>query len=432
MSKERIQLLINDIAGLTVAFLVAFYLRLVMKIFEPIDYSPYPYTLSFLASLVLLITIFNAFKLYEIRQIELSARIITVIKALSIWFLIVATLIFSLKFDFSRAIFFMTAIMALILITTGRYLLFRHRLRNKNSRPTEVTIIGNGNRAHELEKQIGHFYQQATFFSLSPRHNNTLSFLSNRPASDIFLADEHLSANESMVILANERLSHHHFRVVTDAFRLVTGRIEMSNIDEIPSLNSRQKPVILYMILKRIFDIICSFITLILVSPLWLVIVLAIKLTDRGPALIKQTRIGWNGRPFTILKFRTMHNHVSLYEPAPKVESDERITSIGRILRRLSLDELPQLWNILKGEMSLVGPRPEMEFIVRSYAPWQNVRLLVKPGLTGLWQILGRKDLPLHENLEYDFYYVCNRGFLLDATIILKTIPSVLFGKGAY
>ena len=121
-----------------------------------------------------------------------------------------------------------------------------------------------------------------------------------------------------------------------------------------------------------------------------------------------------------------------LYAPAPQGGEDRRITSAGRFLRKYSLDELPQLWNVLKGEMSIVGPRPEMPFLVARHNEWQRKRLSVKPGITGLWQILGRKDLPLFENLEYDFYYINHRSFLFDLVIILKTIPVIVLGRGAY
>ena len=127
-----------------------------------------------------------------------------------------------------------------------------------------------------------------------------------------------------------------------------------------------------------------------------------------------------------------MYQNVNNYEEAPRVKDDPRITKVGRILRRTSLDELPQLLNVLRGEMSLVGPRPEMPFIVANYNEWQRIRLTIKPGLTGLWQILGRKDLYLHENLEYDFFYIKNQSLLLDLIVLLKTIPAVLKGKGAF
>ncbi len=153
---------------------------------------------------------------------------------------------------------------------------------------------------------------------------------------------------------------------------------------------------------------------------------------NRGPLFYRQERLGRDGEEFQILKFRTMRPKADPYAPSPTDDNDERITPIGRWLRRFSLDELPQLINVLRGEMSLVGPRPEMPFIVERYQPWQRLRLQVRPGLTGLWQILGRKDLPLVENIEYDFYYINNRSLLMDLVILLRTVPVVLRGRGAY
>jgi lipopolysaccharide/colanic/teichoic acid biosynthesis glycosyltransferase len=117
---------------------------------------------------------------------------------------------------------------------------------------------------------------------------------------------------------------------------------------------------------------------------------------------------------------------------APRAASDPRVTEYGKWLRATSIDELPQLLNVLRGEMSLVGPRPEMPFIVDGYDEWQRRRLAVKPGITGLWQILGRKDLPMHENLQYDFYYIRNRSLALDVSILLRTIGAVLSRRGAF
>ena len=131
-------------------------------------------------------------------------------------------------------------------------------------------------------------------------------------------------------------------------------------------------------------------------------------------------------------KFRTMHDDVDRYAVAPRDSNDDRITPYGRWLRGTSIDELPQLWNVLKGDMSLVGPRPEMPFIAETYDDWQRRRLSVKPGITGLWQILGRKDLPMHENLQYDFYYIRNRSLSLDLSILLRTVGAVLSRRGAF
>jgi lipopolysaccharide/colanic/teichoic acid biosynthesis glycosyltransferase len=127
-----------------------------------------------------------------------------------------------------------------------------------------------------------------------------------------------------------------------------------------------------------------------------------------------------------------MRTDTDPYSVAPTDPEDSRITRLGRFLRRTSIDEFPQLLNVLSGEMSMVGPRPEMPFLVDRYEEWQRRRLDVKPGVTGLWQIVGRKNLPLSLNMEYDFYYIKNQSLLFDMVILLKTIPAVIFGRGAF
>ena len=188
----------------------------------------------------------------------------------------------------------------------------------------------------------------------------------------------------------------------------------------------------LYSGFKRIIDIVLAVPAAIILLPVMIVIALAIRLDSKGKALFAHKRVGKNGKLFTIYKFRTMQKDAKKQAFSPTSQSDERITKVGKFLRRTSLDELPQLFNIILGNMSLVGPRPEMEFIVQTYTPIEKARLLVKPGLTGLWQIAGRKDLPLHKNLEFDLYYIENRSILFDFSIMFKTFGVVLRGKGAY
>jgi lipopolysaccharide/colanic/teichoic acid biosynthesis glycosyltransferase len=183
---------------------------------------------------------------------------------------------------------------------------------------------------------------------------------------------------------------------------------------------------------KRGFDVVVSGLVVLFTLPFWVVIMTAIRLETDGKAIFKQDRVGKDGRIFRIYKFRTMHSDTETFQYSPSRPDDQRITKVGKFLRKTSLDEFPQFLNVLKGEMSLVGPRPEMPFIVDKYKSWQRQRLKVKPGLTGLWQIMGRKELPLHESLEYDFYYIKNQSLLLDLTILIKTIPIILRGKGAY
>ncbi|MCX6718873.1 MAG: sugar transferase [Candidatus Taylorbacteria bacterium] len=424
-----------DSTSLTLAFLLSLFLRqstLAIKYFGGINYNTGSYLISFIIAFLLLLMIFSAFKLYQLREIELSGRIFTVLKALAIWAFTTAALIYIIKYDFSRGIFFMTITFTAVLICLGRYFLFKKRQRDSRNKDLEAIIVGTGSRACDIEKQIKAVLPNANIKKFDYSQSNTTNFLRNLEQTDIFLADERLSREEVLTLITNEKFAHHSFRVILDTFKLATGEIRLNDIDEIPSIAPQREPQTSYRLIKRLFDLIISLLGIIIISPLWLLTVILIRLDSPGPAIIKQTRIGWNGRPFTILKFRTMQIDVPLYQFAPRNQTDQRITRVGKLLRRFSLDELPQLWNIFTDDMSLVGPRPEMEFIVKNYAPWQNFRLKTKPGLTGLWQILGRKDLPLHENLEYDFYYVTNRSLLLDSVIILKTIPAVLFGRGAY
>ena len=172
---------------------------------------------------------------------------------------------------------------------------------------------------------------------------------------------------------------------------------------------------------KRACDFLGSLVLLALGSPLWLTLALAIKLDSKGPVLFRQERVGRNGKLFGMFKFRTMYVDSPLYDYSPRASDDPRITRLGRLLRRTSLDEIPQLLNVLQGKMSLVGPRPEMPFIVDQYTERHRCRLQVKPGLTGLWQLSGDRAFLIHENIEYDLYYIQHRNFFMDLAILLHT-----------
>jgi lipopolysaccharide/colanic/teichoic acid biosynthesis glycosyltransferase len=184
--------------------------------------------------------------------------------------------------------------------------------------------------------------------------------------------------------------------------------------------------------MKRLLDILLTVLAIILLSPVFFIIIVAIRLSGKGPVIFRQERAGKNGKPFTFYKFRTMKTDVDPFGPSPKVAGDLRLTKVGKFLREYSLDELPQLFNVLKGDMSIVGPRP---LYVSQMAEWderQRKRLLVKPGLTGLAQISGRGELTLEEKLELDVKYVETAGFWLDLKIILTTAAQVFRRKNIY
>jgi exopolysaccharide biosynthesis polyprenyl glycosylphosphotransferase len=194
---------------------------------------------------------------------------------------------------------------------------------------------------------------------------------------------------------------------------------------------------------KRATDLILISAGLVLISPLLLAVAIAIKLDSRGPILYRQERVGKNGRPFWMYKFRSMcedadrrlealraRNEAS--GPLFKMREDPRVTRVGRFIRRWSLDELPQLFNVLRGEMSLVGPRPPIPSEVDKYEDWQLGRLRAVPGLTGLWQVSGRSEVSFHDMVRLDLHYIRNWSFGLDFEILVRTIPAVLTNRGAY
>ncbi|HKT70940.1 MAG TPA: sugar transferase [Terriglobales bacterium] len=213
----------------------------------------------------------------------------------------------------------------------------------------------------------------------------------------------------------------------------------------------QRKTNLLFQALKRGLDLCVSLPALLLLSPVFALLAVAVKCSSRGPVLFRQVRLGHCARPFTFLKFRTMYpgsdaavheNYVAAFiagcplagsDGIYKITHDPRVTGLGRILRRTSLDELPQLWNVLRGDMSLVGPRPPLSYEFERYAPWHRRRILdLKPGITGLWQVLGRSSTTFDEMVRLDLRYARHRSLWLDLKILFRTPGAMLSGKGAY
>jgi exopolysaccharide biosynthesis polyprenyl glycosylphosphotransferase len=233
-------------------------------------------------------------------------------------------------------------------------------------------------------------------------------------------------------------------KIVPDYFSLALVQAKAEVLDGIPIIGLRE-PVIegFPRVIKRAFDILVGSLLILFSLPILLIIALAIRLDSPGPVIFKQPRVGENNRIFQMLKFRTMlpDSEDKQAEVLQETEDgqiihkhmdDPRVTSVGRFLRRYSLDELPQIVNVIKGDMSLVGPRPEMPWLVDKYDSWQRKRFAVPQGITGWWQITGRSDKPMHLHTEDDLYYVYNYSLWLDIQILLRTPIAVLRGKGAF
>lgn len=250
---------------------------------------------------------------------------------------------------------------------------------------------------------------------------------------EVFFASPRLPRGRILEVISAADKSEVHFRMVSDLFEISSTKTDLDDLARLPIIEIGHSPQGLFSkFVKRLFDIVFSLLLIVLLCPFLILIHVVLLLGGNGTPIFRQTRIGRNGVPFVFYKFRTMKPESGEYEVAPLSPDDPRVTPFGRLLRRTSLDELPQLFNVLRGSMSLVGPRPEMPFIVAGYSEWQRRRLEVRPGITGLWQIMGRKDLPLHDNIEYDFYYIRNQSIMLDFAILVRTFATVFRGRGAY
>jgi exopolysaccharide biosynthesis polyprenyl glycosylphosphotransferase len=256
-----------------------------------------------------------------------------------------------------------------------------------------------------------------------------------------------LPANLHQQSIRSVRLCEHlgtSFKLVPDLYELSISRIDMEAIEGIPLLGIRQASInTLQRFVTRTVDIVLSILILALGLPFWLCIALAIRLNSPGEVIYRQTRIGQNGRPFKVYKFRSMYKDAEnvlsdllIYNEAQgplfKMKDDPRITPVGKFLRRTSFDEIPQLINVIQGEMSLVGPRPPLPHEVAQYEEWQKGRLAMKPGMTGLWQVRGRSDISFDEGVLMDLYYIENWSLRLYFQILLRTIPAVVRSRGAY
>ena len=251
--------------------------------------------------------------------------------------------------------------------------------------------------------------------------------------SEVFVAQPDQDEDRVMEILAECERIGVTYHVVPRFYHLLSYKIRIQNIDSIPLITrADRRRSVSSQVAKRLLDILVSALVMLLGAPLFLLASFLIRRESAGPALYIHERVGRDGKSFRMYKFRTMHENMGGDAPTPDSPFDPRITKIGRYLRRYSLDELPQFLNVLKGDMSLVGPRPEMKFIVDDYSSLDKERLRVKPGITGLWQISYARQHQIHDNIDYDLYYIEHQSLLLDLVILALTSVAVVKGTGAY
>ncbi|HEX6845117.1 MAG TPA: sugar transferase [Actinomycetota bacterium] len=263
-------------------------------------------------------------------------------------------------------------------------------------------------------------------------------------AECVFVASSAVSPDELKPVAKAVRLEGVEVRVTATLPEVLSSRLTVQPLGGITALSLRPAKLSgSQVVAKFAFDIVLSALLLLVLSPLLLLVALAVKLTSAGPVLYRQRRVGLRGRPFTMLKFRTMRKDADreverlraahgVTDVMFKIKDDPRVTPIGRWLRKFSIDELPQLFNVIRGDMSLVGPRPPLPEEVTKYEDWHFDRLEVPPGITGLWQVSGRSDLPFDDCVRLDIFYIENWSLTYDLYILVKTVPVLLSNRGAY
>jgi exopolysaccharide biosynthesis polyprenyl glycosylphosphotransferase len=442
--KTDIKKLFSDAVIISLCWFGSYYIRDFLSPVFGYEINPfinyviaYPFILIFWIVTALYVGVYKKYGQKEINEIVRG------FKAWMISFLISMSFAFLVReLNLSRSVLLIFSVICFILLTFKNYAFGEEELK-------KALIVGTGPLSIRVMQKIEDMgkYKIVGLISTSKEFvgkiidnyevKGTISSLKEIIKSEnvdvVIFADEKLPLSAVMSIISNMDIKDVAFFIVSQGFEAVKYGLNVEFIGSLPLVElgfETKNPF--YDVIKRIFDFVVSLILLLILIPVFIVIAIAIKIDSPGPVFFIQERVGKDGKIFKVIKFRTMYKDTPKFALSPRSQGDPRITKVGAFLRRWSLDELPQLINVLKGEMSLVGPRPEMPQIVAEYEPWQRERLKVKPGITGIWQILGRKDLPLEKNIQYDLIYVKNRSFLLDIIIILKTIPLVIKGKGAY
>ena len=462
--KSRVLFAVSDTLLLLLAFTAAYQIRAWLPLQRNFELdSP---TIGMLLGVSFVAWIFVAYwhEVYDHVDLADPKQILTgTLKQCGLGGVALVVAVYLMRLDLSRPFMLLYVALAWLLLS-----LFRLNagnlvgaIRKEFSQPYYILIAGTGDRARRIadtiEQAAGHGLVLQGFLDPAP-DREVISLAKDYPVWHLDRLPDLLRArviDEVVFAVPSERLAGLEdvflacdeegvrTRVAVDFFPHVNSQVYLDRLSEVPLLTFSAAPhdeVKLF--LKRMIDIALSASALLILSPILLLIALAIRFTSRGTALFRQERCGLSGRRFTVYKFRSMVldaearraglEHLNTKQTAFKIPHDPRLTSIGHWLRKFSLDELPQFWNVLKGDMSLVGPRPAVPHEVERYENWQRRRLRMRPGLTCLWAINGRDQLDFETWMRMDMQYIDTWSLWLDWQIMLRTIPQVLLGKGAH
>ncbi|MBA3442528.1 MAG: sugar transferase [Pyrinomonadaceae bacterium] len=471
------------------SLLAAFYLRegeavVTSRLTWTPDFAPYGALLPFVLLIRLLTLVY--YNLYRLRgEFSHVDDAVRIFKATATSSLLIVAAAFLYRggfeyrtFSYARGVFVLDFFLALISYGTLRLVVRRAqtfaRERAVNLIPT--LVVGIGPEAllciKEMRERPALGYRVIGVVESSLKDETAIESFEGVPivgelenlseviretgANEVIVTDPRVSSDVLFdVMMRVGRRRGIEFRIAPNLFNCLPRKTEIDQIGQLPMIRLFREPLSsAARIVKRALDTIIAALALTVLAPLWIIVAGLIKLDSKGPIFYRQERVGMDGRIFLFYKFRTMHtnandavhreyqrkyiagrpdtNQGDNKRPVYKMRTDPRITRTGRVLRRLSFDELPQLLNVLRGDMRIVGPRPPIPYEVEFYELWHRKRLDMKPGLTGLWQVSGRNRLSFEEMVQLDLFYIENWSLLLDLQIILRTLPVMLRGDDAY
>ncbi|MDD8018864.1 MAG: undecaprenyl-phosphate glucose phosphotransferase [Bacteroidota bacterium] len=456
---------ISDVLALEGAFLLSYWLRFYSPVsrYYEVTLGVPPIASYLFASAVFIpvwLLVFRSRNMYGTRRnIHFSDEFFVTIRLITISMMIMMSATFFYReFSFSRGVFILLWLTSCVLVSAGRFLVleFEKNLYRGGRELKSIVIIGRNATAENIyklfsaKKVLGYeilgYYSDAPASPSSPLAECKYLGEITRVALDLsslriqsaLIALSHTEQEQLIELLRETEGKNIEYMMVPDLLELMTSRVRIQEIEGVPFIKLKDIPMTTWSrITKRTFDIVVALIVLLIALPVMVLVAAIIKLTSTGPVFYVQERVGLDSVPFSLFKFRSMRIDAE-QKTGPKraTKDDNRATLIGKILRRTSLDELPQLWNVLTGHMSIVGPRPERPYFVQQFQnkiPRYLERHRLKVGMTGWAQVNGlRGDAPIEERTKFDIYYVENWSLVFDLKIILKTVRAVIFGEDAY
>jgi exopolysaccharide biosynthesis polyprenyl glycosylphosphotransferase len=468
MQRSLWLLVLIDIALINLAFGLAYYARYTLQLFAPVlDAFQAPFTayaqLQIGYTALMLVFLFVAGVYTPQRGVSWFAELYRILNASTTVGVIVFAIIFlSRTLIYSRLMILWAIGLTIVLLALARLVerAARRELRRRGIGVARVLIVGAGEmgrtvvRTMTARSDLG--YQIVGFIDDDPSKaelgrlknmgglERVEHILSTEPVDEVLITLPWMYQRKIVALVRACQSFGVRARVVPDLFQLSLSRLDVDDLGGIPIIGIKEVRISrIGRLFKRALDVTFAALGILISSPLMALAALAIKIDSPGSVFFRQTRVGEHGKLFTVYKFRSMRESAEeelgqllafneASGPLFKMKDDPRRTRVGTFLRITSLDELPQFFNILRGDMSLVGPRPGLPSEVEQYQPWHRQRLEVQPGLSGLWQVSGRSDLTFDEMCLLDIYYIENWSLALDFVIMFRTIPRVLFGSGAY